>query len=310
MSVYNIEERVEIVTAYIKGMSSREIVDNFAAAHPNRPIPSKTTVLKLYENFRTKGCVNFAHVKRVRNSSVLTEEMKTNLCLAIDDEGSTTLNQLADQFNLSKSSCFRTLKMEKYKSYKIKNVHKLLPRDYLTRMEFCELWMQKINNDPNVLNKILFSDESTFMLNGTVNKQNRRIWARENPYKIQETHTQWPEKVNVWVGILGNYILGPFFIDGNLDQNKYLDLLQMEVGPSLDDLGTNGQIIFQQDGAPAHSAAVVTTFLNETFPNSWIGRFGPFKWPARSPDLTPLDFFCGLIYPIKCMTMSEIRPKI
>ena len=32
-------------------------------------------------------------------------------------------------------------------------------------------------------------------------------------------------------------------------------------------------------------------FLNEKFPNRWVGRDGPIHWSARSPDLTPLDFF-------------------
>ncbi|EZA48500.1 hypothetical protein X777_12995, partial [Ooceraea biroi] len=31
--------------------------------------------------------------------------------------------------------------------------------------------------------------------------------------------------------------------------------------------------------------------LNESFPDRWIGRGGRISWPARSPDLTPLDFF-------------------
>ncbi|EZA53536.1 hypothetical protein X777_07004, partial [Ooceraea biroi] len=31
--------------------------------------------------------------------------------------------------------------------------------------------------------------------------------------------------------------------------------------------------------------------LNEPFPDRWIGRGGRISWPARSPDLTPLDFF-------------------
>jgi hypothetical protein len=158
-------------------------------------------------------------------------------------------------------------------------------------MEFWEFWMEKINEVRNILNKILFSGESSFTLNGKINKQNRRVWARESPYRTQEKHTQYREKVNVWVGILGNNLVGPFFIDGNLNQHKYLDLLQMEVGPELDALRGNGEIIFQHDGAPAHSAANVREFLNETFPDSWIGQHGPFSWPARSPDLTPLDFF-------------------
>jgi hypothetical protein len=66
------------------------------------------------------------------------------------------------------------------------------------------------------------------------------------------------------------HLRGLFFIDGNLNQHRYLDLLQMEVGPELDALRDNGEIIFQHDGAPAHSAANVREFLNETFPDSWM----------------------------------------
>ena len=35
---------------------------------------------------------------------------------------------------------------------------------------------------------------------------------------------------------------------------------------------------------------VARQFLNQHFANKWIGRGGPIAWPARSPDLNPLDF--------------------
>ncbi|EZA51190.1 hypothetical protein X777_10260, partial [Ooceraea biroi] len=50
-------------------------------------------------------------------------------------------------------------------------------------------------------------------------------------------------------------------------------------------------MIYQHDGAPTHSSRNVWRFLDATYPNRWIGRGGPQHWPARSPDLTPLDFF-------------------
>ena len=31
--------------------------------------------------------------------------------------------------------------------------------------------------------------------------------------------------------------------------------------------------------------------LNVTYPSRWIGRGRPVPWSARSPDLTPLDYF-------------------
>lgn len=51
------------------------------------------------------------------------------------------------------------------------------------------------------------------------------------------------------------------------------------------------RMIYQHDGAPPHTAGEVVNILNDMFPNRWIGRNGPVEWPARSPDLTPLDFF-------------------
>jgi len=34
----------------------------------------------------------------------------------------------------------------------------------------------------------------------------------------------------------------------------------------------------------------VREFLNQHF-RTWIGKHGTIDWPARSPDLTPLDYF-------------------
>ena len=49
---------------------------------------------------------------------------------------------------------------------------------------------------------------------------------------------------------------------------------------------------YQHDGCPAHNAIVVINALNKQFPNRWIGRGSLVeRFPARSPDLTPLDFF-------------------
>jgi hypothetical protein len=50
-------------------------------------------------------------------------------------------------------------------------------------------------------------------------------------------------------------------------------------------------MFFQQDGAPPHWSLIVRASLNQHFSNRWIGRAGPISWPARSPDITPCDFF-------------------
>jgi len=45
------------------------------------------------------------------------------------------------------------------------------------------------------------------------------------------------------------------------------------------------------DGAPSHFGRAVRNYLNHAFSDRRIGRGGPFPWPTRSHDLTPLDFF-------------------
>ncbi|KAJ8942110.1 hypothetical protein NQ318_000705 [Aromia moschata] len=49
-------------------------------------------------------------------------------------------------------------------------------------------------------------------------------------------HTQNPEKVNIWAGTIGENIIGPFFIDGNLNGETYLALLQNNVVPTMANL--------------------------------------------------------------------------
>ena len=48
--------------------------------------------------------------------------------------------------------------------------------------------------------------------------------------------------------------------------------------------------------ARPHWVLRVRRSLDEHFPNRWIGRGGPIPWPARSPDVTLLDFiFWGFV---------------
>lgn len=137
----------------------------------------------------------------------------------------------------------------------------------------------------------MFFDEAHFHVDGVPNRQNFRIWADQNPnFVVQEPlHS---DRVTVLIGI-GHYgIIGPFFFDGNVNGSRYLEMLENHVLSALREWPNFENIVLVQDGAPAHWAKNVRTFLNKKFPNRWIGRDSPFIcWPARSPDLTPLDFF-------------------
>jgi hypothetical protein len=77
---------------------------------------------------------------------------------------------------------------------------------------------------------------------------------------MQEIHTQYPQKVNVWTGIIDDRILGSFFFANNLIGDRYLQFLQLELMPEVAALFPNANnpdlpnntIGLQQDGAPPH----------------------------------------------------------
>lgn len=72
---------------------------------------------------------------------------------------------------------------------------------------------------------------------------------------------------------------------------------------------------FQQDGAPPHFSQIARAELNQQFGHRWIGRGGPINWPARSPDLTPPDFYLWgtikqKVYREEPTTIENMRERI
>lgn len=55
--------------------------------------------------------------------------------------------------------------------------------------------------------------KSVFTLNKKLNSHNYRYWAQDNVHKTIPTKSQQVRQVNVWAGIFGPNVIGPFFID-------------------------------------------------------------------------------------------------
>ena len=54
-----------------------------------------------------------------------------------------------------------------------------------------------------------------------------------------------------------------------------------QVVPQLQQQFYSYDLYFQQDGDPAHHSSAVWEYLDETFPETWIGQRGPIDWSAR-----------------------------
>jgi len=277
---------------------------------------SKSTVERTIRRFRDHGIVNDVP-KCGRPKSVMTEQKSLDLAQDFVENPHLSLRTAAAVHDVSHEAVRTMLKSIKFHPYKIHLVQELNEDDPDRRLEFCETMMTKIDADPMFLYRIVFSDESTFTLKGEVNRHNCRYWSDTNPSWMMDSHTQYPQKVNVWAGILKDQLIGPFLIDGNLNATKYEDLLRNQIIPRIREIAGDSfdEIWFQQDGAPPHYGTDVRAFLNTQFPRRWIGRRGEIEWPARSPDLTPLDYYLwghlkSKVYETQPRTLDELRNRI
>lgn len=290
----NEERRVICFLKIDERLSYRKIAERFHQLFPHRPVPSPNGIMKMYRKLRLTGSV-FNRPKSGRPRTATNENNEVLVLGSVFMKRQQSLREIANETGGSITSVWRILHRHKFHPYGMKLTQELSEADFGKRLDFCES-MENSIRDPNFLKNVCFSDESTFHLNGYVNRHNCRYWCEANPHEYRQSHTQRPQKINVWAGILGNEIIGPFFIDGNLDGPKYIIMLHNDIVPAMKASAARqnipwADVYFQQDGAPAHYARLVRQYLDIVFPNRWIGRLGPRAWPPRSPDLTPLDFF-------------------
>lgn len=222
-------------------------------------------------------------------------QLTENVLQYFEDQPKTSLRQSARHFQVHHRTVHRIIKREKWHPFKFIKVHTLLERDKLIRLNYCQWLLNKIEEDSDFLSQICWTDESTFTRNGMWNQHNLHHWApkNQNPRVWRESAHQYRFSVNVWAAIHGDNIIGPVFIDGGLTGERFVNLLNDTVSEYTNNLNVHRyqRMWYQLDGAPAHSVITARQWLNNTFGEQWIGRFGPRRWPARSPDLTPLDFF-------------------
>lgn len=224
---------------------------------------------------------------------------------------------IAQCTNISHNTVHRILKSNSYHPFKLHYVHGLKPSDPERRLTFISKMICLFDQDNDIISKIMWTDESRFDNNGIVNRHNSHFWSKTNPVWTRETNAQVRWSVNVWCGILNNTLIGPYFYDGTLSGQRYLEFLEntlpvlMECIP----LQIRKTMWIQQDGAPAHNAKVVIDYLNQHFPQSWLGTRGPLEWPPRSPDLTPLDFFLWSylkdnVYSEQSTSLNDLKERI
>lgn len=291
----NLREKIEIIKLFGDGArSSRQVAHEFNRRHPQRNRIRHGTAASVNELFTQTGSVlkyrpaidNLHRNRRYHDDDNILASVRANPKIS--------LRERSELLNLSREKIRRCLVRHKIKPFKPKFLHTLKEGDEYKRLDYCYWAQGNFLNDRDFLRKILFTDEAMFTTNGIVSSQNCRYWSTENPHWVINCKDQYSQKVNVWCGILGDRIIGPFFFNNTINAERLLNFFDNELWEIIENLPLNvrQEMYFQLDGASVHNSWMVRGWLNEHFPLRWIGRNSPYEqWPPRSPDITPMDFY-------------------
>lgn len=254
--------------------------------YPDRRTPSHTYFRMLSVKIRTAGSFD-----RKKSSRSIDEEIETNILSLFVINNRLSVREVAAECDCSIGFVHKVLKKYNFKAFKLQPVQKLHPGDNEMRIHFCRWLLSNIEEDDSFLGKIIWTDESNFSNRSHFNRRNTHVWSQDRPHEVEEIETQRRFSTNVWCAIMCETIYGPYFYEGTLNSEGYYNILIEQVPIILENvpLAARRNIIYQHDGAPPHRTTRIRDYLNMMF-NTWIGANGPLHWPARSPDLTPLDF--------------------
>jgi hypothetical protein len=176
-------------------------------------------------------------------------------------------SSIADYFNRNR---WMTILMP----YKIP----LRPMNRAKRLGFA----QKYIEDWDSIYRVLWSDETSVTAYPTKREITIRVHqsCKDSDIQFIPKVQQGGFSVMFW-GCFSRHAKGPLtVVEGRIDSQKYLELVQEVVMPEIQASGVD--LIFMQDNARPHTARVVTDYYHEN-------NVQMLDWPPQSPDLNPIE---------------------
>lgn len=318
MAAFSSQELTDIVLMYGECHYSVAAIRRLCEQRfPNRRQPSNRTVLQSVQRLRDTGSVRPTYEGRGRDRPAHIQQAEEEILDLIAENPTASTYDLARDVGVSQTTANNILRAHLLHPYHVQRVQQLTDNDWEPRRALCAWFRRKEAQQPDFAASVLFTDECCFTRDGILNYHNTHYWCNANPHVIRQSRFQWRFSVNVWCGIFGDTLLGPIVLPQRLNGPAYLQFLETTLPDLLEDIPllTRAHMWFMHDGAPPHIAVPVRNWLDTTFPRHWIGRSGPVRWPARSPDLNPLDFFVWghlktIVYRTEIADEADLQQRI
>jgi hypothetical protein len=178
--MYSAADYVEMLIIIFEecGRNAREAARIFSDLFPDRPSPDHKTILRVLARAQETGKVlpNRNEIGgSARNARTLAnEEAILNI---VEEDGTRSIREIAQELDISSRSVHRVLNENRLHPFHYTRVQHLEPEDYPARRNFCVWLLNKAAEDENFISWILFSNKSSFGLQGCFNHRNLHVWS-------------------------------------------------------------------------------------------------------------------------------------
>lgn len=111
--------------------------------------------------------------------------------------------------NLRNGTVYKILKHQLH-LYHIQHIYSLIHADFPSRIALCQWFLQTLVL--STTGAAFFTDEVNFSRNSLMNFHNNHVWAEQIHMKYVKMYFQHQFLLNFWIGILGDWLIGPVFL--------------------------------------------------------------------------------------------------
>jgi len=191
----NNHEKVQLLLIYGKcNRNAREatMMYEYSRKYPDRYHPHYTYVQKLEKSLKENGLFNRTNAvqQHSRANRNLNEDIENQVLVYVHLNPRSSVRHVGREVGESETLVHKILKKYKLLPYKPDFVQNVRITDSEKRLHFISWFTVTSEDDPLLLNNILWTDESKFTNNGVLNKQNNRYWSNDNLHWAVPTNFQ------------------------------------------------------------------------------------------------------------------------
>lgn len=197
-----------IVSYAVSGFNAVAAARHYANRWPDRRHPSDKVIADGFHRVAENGSVQPNKKSSGRPRNARTARVEESILELFRIDPTRSIRDVARRLGTSYGTVQRTMKAAGQHAYHYTRVQRLQLEDYPARLQFCHFLIDAEEREPGCIDRIVFTNESSFGRNGVWNYHNFHSWSADNPDVTVERNAQhrFPS-ANLWAGMYCNRLV-------------------------------------------------------------------------------------------------------